>query len=252
LAEFAPAELGAVLGVAPVTAALLIGDALDLRHRLPLIWAATRAGQVKLSVARMVAKATHSLSAEAAAQVDQKVAPIVATLPYGRLARIVEAEVLRADTALAKARAAAAVAGQGVWIGQDVDHGYGTIFGRAAMPDLRAVDTSLDTLARAMTVLGDTDSHDVRRAKALAVLADPRAALELTRLANETLTGSAVSGPHDGGDPRRGCDLGSAVLYVHLTQAQLTQDQLTQPQPTGRSRLCRSTRSPGSRTSDRY
>ncbi|MGH3884940.1 MAG: hypothetical protein ACRDRC_16265, partial [Pseudonocardiaceae bacterium] len=39
VAEFAPAELGAVLGISSYAAAELIGDALGLRHRLPLTWA---------------------------------------------------------------------------------------------------------------------------------------------------------------------------------------------------------------------
>ena len=39
VAEFAPAELGAALGVSDTSAAMLIGDGLDLRHRLPRLWA---------------------------------------------------------------------------------------------------------------------------------------------------------------------------------------------------------------------
>jgi hypothetical protein len=115
-------------------------------------------------------------------------------------------------------------------VDRESDHGYGSIFARAAIPDLAALDTSLNVLARAMTVLGDTDTHDLRRAKALGVLADPTAALELTRLATETLTTTTTTttGPdrpprrHDGVDPRRGCDLGPAVLYVHVSQHTLT------------------------------
>jgi hypothetical protein len=38
VAEFAPAELGAVLGVSPGAAAALVADALDLRHRPTAIW----------------------------------------------------------------------------------------------------------------------------------------------------------------------------------------------------------------------
>ena len=47
VAEFAPAELGAVLAISPFAAARLVGDAVDLRHRLPLLWGAGagRAGQ---------------------------------------------------------------------------------------------------------------------------------------------------------------------------------------------------------------
>jgi hypothetical protein len=43
---FAPAELGCVLRISNGSACRLIGDALDLRHRLRFIWAAALAGQV--------------------------------------------------------------------------------------------------------------------------------------------------------------------------------------------------------------
>ena len=39
VAEFAWAELGARLQVSPWSARQLVADALDARHRLPLIWA---------------------------------------------------------------------------------------------------------------------------------------------------------------------------------------------------------------------
>jgi hypothetical protein len=42
--DFAAAELGCVLRISEGSACRLIGDALDLRHRLPLVWAAALAG----------------------------------------------------------------------------------------------------------------------------------------------------------------------------------------------------------------
>ena len=58
VADFAPAELGCVLRMSDGSAARLIGDALDLRHRLKLIWAAALAGQVPAYQARRIAAAT--------------------------------------------------------------------------------------------------------------------------------------------------------------------------------------------------
>ena len=45
IAEFAPAEFGAMIGLSTGAAADLIGQALALRHRLPLTWARVQAGQ---------------------------------------------------------------------------------------------------------------------------------------------------------------------------------------------------------------
>ncbi len=69
---FAAAELGCVLRMSDGAAARMIGDALDLRHRLSLVWAAARTGQVPAYQARMIAKATHHLTVEQAAAVDAR------------------------------------------------------------------------------------------------------------------------------------------------------------------------------------
>src|SRR3990170_6011386 len=67
VAEFAPVELGAALGLTSAAAADLIGDALALRHRLPKLWARVLAGEVQAWRARRVAQACLQLSVEAAA-----------------------------------------------------------------------------------------------------------------------------------------------------------------------------------------
>ncbi len=231
-AEFAPAELGAVVGVSVHAAASLVTDALDLRHRFPLLWAELQTGFVKVWVARKVAATTRRLSQTAAARVDAQVAPIAATVPFGRLEKIVDTAILRADSDRARIETHRAAGDQGVWVSRDTDHGHATLIGKAPAIDISAVDATLNTLARALTVLGDTDPHQLRRAKALGILADPTAALDLTRRADEAHAAQQTADdqsdrtdkegrPADGTDPRRGCDLGRAVVYLHLTQADL-------------------------------
>ncbi|MGA9346267.1 MAG: hypothetical protein WBV37_14275, partial [Nocardioidaceae bacterium] len=61
VAEFAPAELGVVLATSSSAAERLVGDALDLRHRLPLVWARVCAGEVKPWIGRKCAEATRHL-----------------------------------------------------------------------------------------------------------------------------------------------------------------------------------------------
>jgi hypothetical protein len=58
--EFAAAELGVLLGRSHVAAATLMADALDVRHRLPQLWAALRAGSVRVWQARHVAARTRA------------------------------------------------------------------------------------------------------------------------------------------------------------------------------------------------
>ena len=77
VAEFCIAELGTVLGISTTAAKKLIGDALELRHRLPRLWAQVQAGLVPAWRARGVAEVTiHStpaLTREAAGHVDVQV-----------------------------------------------------------------------------------------------------------------------------------------------------------------------------------
>ena len=68
--EFTAAELGCALRMSDGAAGKLIADALDLRHRLPLIWAAVLAGEVPAYQARYIATATRHLSVEQAGFVD--------------------------------------------------------------------------------------------------------------------------------------------------------------------------------------
>jgi hypothetical protein len=228
--EFGLAELGAVLGVSAASARCLVADALDLRHRLPLLWQAIESGNVRVWVARKVASRTRQLGIDAAGTVDRQIAPVAGSIPFARLERILDAAVAVADPVAATRAADAVRDRQGVWLGRDIDHGYRSLFGRGAAPDVAAVDHTLDLLARALTTLGDTDPHDLRRAKALGVLANPAAALELTSRADEALE-TAVhepfdgAAPHNGTDPHRGCDLGSAVLYLHLSRDNLDTGQ---------------------------
>ncbi|HET6653572.1 MAG TPA: hypothetical protein VFH10_13085 [Nocardioides sp.] len=83
--EFAAAELGVLLGRSHVAAATLMADALDVRHRLPRLWAALTAGQVRVWQARHVASRTRAtgLSLAQAREVDAATTPYLATLPWG-------------------------------------------------------------------------------------------------------------------------------------------------------------------------
>ena len=55
VAEFACAELGVLLGTSPGGAENLLRDALDLRHRQPVLWAALGSGTGRVWKARKVA-----------------------------------------------------------------------------------------------------------------------------------------------------------------------------------------------------
>ncbi|HEY3001241.1 MAG TPA: DUF222 domain-containing protein, partial [Kribbellaceae bacterium] len=158
VAEFAPVEFGAALGLSSTAACGLIGDALALRHRLPKVWARVRAGAVQPWRARKIATATHRLSQAAAALVDARVAPIADTVTTYRLDRIVRAAVLDADPDQARADADAQATDRGVWVGRDDLHGSKTVFIKAAAGDVLRLDASTDRIADLLARLGDTST----------------------------------------------------------------------------------------------
>ena len=67
-------ELGAAMGVSTQSAMALMADALDLRHRLPLLWAKVEALGVAPYKTRRVAADTRSLPFEGARWVDEQLA----------------------------------------------------------------------------------------------------------------------------------------------------------------------------------
>jgi hypothetical protein len=62
VAEFAIDELGVELRTSGHQAALLVAEALDLRHRLPALWTRVEAGEVRPWFARKAAQATLGLA----------------------------------------------------------------------------------------------------------------------------------------------------------------------------------------------
>ncbi|MBC2934924.1 DUF222 domain-containing protein, partial [Nocardioides sp. zg-1228] len=103
VAEFCVAELGSVLGVSTVSAKRLIGHALELRHRLPRLWAQVHAGRVPAwraqAVAEVTIHATPSLTVQAAAYVDAQVAAVAGRIGPAQLDRLVAETIKRFDLA---------------------------------------------------------------------------------------------------------------------------------------------------------
>jgi hypothetical protein len=177
--DFASAELGCVLRMSDGSAARLIADALDLRHRLPLIWAAAQAGQVPAFQARRIAAATRHLNVEQTNWVDQQLAPSLGAVPWGRVQTLLDAAIYQADPAGAEQQAAAAAQERFVRLGRNSEHGLKLIIARAAAGDAIWFKATIDRIADILARQGDTDTVEVRRSKAIGILAQPAQALQL-------------------------------------------------------------------------
>ena len=177
--DFAPAELGCVLRMSDGSASRLIGDALDLRHRLPSIWTATQAGQVPAYQARRIASATRHFTAQQAATVDQRLGPSLGAVSWGRLERLLEAAIIAADPDAAERAAAAAAQERFVRLGCASEHGLKLIIARATAGDAIWFKATIDRIADILGHDGDPDPIEIRRSKAIGILAQPAEALQL-------------------------------------------------------------------------
>jgi hypothetical protein len=216
--EFAAAELGVLLGRSHVAAATLMADALDVRHRLPQLWAALLAGRVRVWQARHVAARTRAtgLSLAQAREVDVATTPYLASLPWGRFTDLLEARIIAADPAAAEARRVAAELDRFVITGQSTEHGLKTLVARATAGEVIYLVAMVDRIAEILLRHGDTDPIGPRRSKALGILAHPAGALAL--LQEGRVEDQVVST----GSTTRDVPLLPATLYVHVSRESMT------------------------------
>ncbi|MGF9761008.1 DUF222 domain-containing protein [Microvirga sp. 0TCS3.31] len=190
VAEFCLAELGAVLGVSTTAAKKLVGHALELRHRLPRLWAQVHAGRVPAWRARMVAEATihttPALTREAAAFVDAQVAAVAGRVGQAQLDRLVTETIKRYDLAAIDPTQDPEdgylhVDPRHATIHADDVHYAGTIRMEAELDiaDALDLDRALAHGAASLKALGSDRSLDARRAAALGDLARTQTALAL-------------------------------------------------------------------------
>jgi hypothetical protein len=193
VAEFCVAELGAVLGISTTAAKKLIGHALELRHRLPRLWAQVHAGVVPAWRARSVAETTihttPSLTREAAAYVDTQVAAVAGRIGTAQLDRLVAETIKRFDLATPDPAADPEdgylhVDPRHVTVHSDDVHYAGTVRIEAEvdLADGLDLNQAIAHGAAARKAAGSTETLDVRRAKALGDLARTQTALDLASL----------------------------------------------------------------------
>jgi hypothetical protein len=181
ITEFACAELGVLMGTGFIAASALIRDAVDLRHRHPVLWQALSEGRGRVWKARRVARMAHAaeLTREQAAFLDETTTPYIDSLTWSAFTRLVEAKIIEADPAAAEARRLAAAMQRFVTTGRSDEHGLQTLIARATAGEVIYLVAMVDRIAHILALQGDTDPADVRRATALGILAHPARALAL-------------------------------------------------------------------------
>lgn len=197
VAEFCIAELGTVLGISTTAAKRLIGHALELRHRLPRLWAAVHAGRVPAWRARLVAEATihatPALTPASVAWIDAQITPYAAKVGPAQLDRLLTEAIARQHPTepvdpddphpeCPDTRHVTIDAGHGGHGGHGGQVGYaGTtqVTAELDLADALDLDHALRTGAAELKALGSQESLGARRATALGRLARHQLALDL-------------------------------------------------------------------------
>src|SRR3954452_17495665 len=213
VAEFAVAELAIALGVSTDAARGFLGEAMELRYRLPKLWARLLEGRVVPWRARQVAKHTIALCAEAAEFVDTHVAGFAHAIGYAALERLIEEAMIRFMPVEAKRRRRAAAEDRHFYIETHQVSYDGTvqIDGGLDLADALDLDDAIVRGAAALKDLGCDESLDVRRSIAVGDLARRQLALRLNP--------SGETGETD--EARRSVRIKSRqlVVSVHLSDA---------------------------------
>ena len=195
VAEFAVVELSGVLELSHEATLALLGDVLDLAHRLPLLWAMVRELRVPVRLGREAARASRDLDVAAVGHADRLLAWQPRRLNPHRVGVLVHEARLYADPDRAIADHDAALDARRVDVRYDQGApGTGEVFMVLDEADTVAFDHTVSTMAATIGSLGHPGSLDVRRAHAVGLLADPQAALDL-------LAASDVADPDRPVDP---------------------------------------------------
>ncbi len=223
VAAFTPEPFAAALGVSTLTGLQLLADALDLQHRLPRIWKAVETLTAAPWKARKIAQATHHLSKAGAASVDAQLADRISSCGWRAIEAAVAQAIASYDPHLLETREKQGRDAWGVRLfrrGVDTTTGDDTWVGTSHLEvtgdtlDLTVFHDLVCEQAAQLKALGDTDTLEVRKAKAVGVIANRQAALDLGTLLDGTSGAETVQTVNHQ-------SVAKTKLYLHLTLTDL-------------------------------
>jgi hypothetical protein len=185
VAEFAVIELSGVLEQSHEATLALLGDVLDLAHRLPRLWTLVRSLQVPVRLAREAARVSRDLDVVAAGHADRLLAWQPRRLNPHRIGVLVHEARLYADPDRAIADHDEALASRRVEVHHEQGApGVSEVYMSLDVADAVAFDHTVSTMSTTMKALGHPGDLGVRRAHAVGLLADPQHALDLLAAAD--------------------------------------------------------------------
>jgi hypothetical protein len=208
VAEFSVLEFAAALGLSSDAGRMFLGEAVELAHRLPRIYARVQSLDLPAWKARRIAKTTLDLPMAGAAYVDAHLASVAHKVSIAQLDRTVEEARVRFDPDEAMARRIAAQEGRhfDIETHQVSFDGCVDVHGTLDLADALDLEDAVARRARDLGALGLDAPLDVRRSIAVGDLARRQLSLDLN-----------VDQDDQGGrtKPRQ------VLLHVHLSEAAL-------------------------------
>ncbi|WZH53664.1 MAG: DUF222 domain-containing protein [Nocardioides alkalitolerans] len=225
VAEFCIGEVAAARGCSFDAARRLVGDAVELRYRLPRVHARVAAGEVDVWRGRRIAQAARTLTFEAAGVVDRHVAYVAGKATGPEVDRLVAEAAARFDPETTEAERHAADGDRYLSIDLgDVAfadpltgtlRGTVNVHGSLDLADALDLERTVAHVARQLGDLGCGTDLDVRRSMALGEIARRCDGINTLDYASENAT------PGDEPRPVQRARR-EVVLFVHLDQAAIT------------------------------
>ncbi|MGD9962107.1 HNH endonuclease signature motif containing protein, partial [Nocardioides sp.] len=216
----APAEFALAIGTTHDAGARLIHQALELRHRLPRLWARTMAAGTPHGLqswrARRIAEHTIAHPDDVATHLDATLAPLAHQVGPVTTHRLLHETLTRLHPVQSVAEHDQAMNTRHATI-RPLPQPTGMAYLEATgdLKDFLDLNHTLATIAAILATQGNTAPLDVRRSQALGILADPHHAAHLLTTTPGALT---TTDSDSGRRPRLRKQL---VLYVHLSHTAL-------------------------------
>ena len=173
VSEFAVVEVATALSMTVDAGKRLVGQVLETRYRLPLIWRRVERGDLPWWRAARIADHTMELPAAGAAHVDRHLASVAHKVGVAQTERLCQEALDAFDPDEAEARRVAAAEARHVRVHREQAGRHGSLDVTASLDTADALDleTALSQAAEQLKADGSAESLDVRRSQAVGVIA---------------------------------------------------------------------------------
>jgi len=188
IAEFSIHEFATAIGLPTEVGKAYVGEAVELRYRLPRVWRQVERGDLQAWRARRIARTTMCLSREAAAFVDARIAAFAHRIRPSAVDRLIDEAIARfmPEEAAQRAEQAAENRRFDVHTGFVSTDGTIDVTGTLDLADALDLDKAVTQIAAGLKECGSDASLDVRRAQAVGELARRQLAFDFTPEAGTT------------------------------------------------------------------